>query len=669
MRDRIRWGILGAGNIAKALAAGVAASRTGRLTAVASRSPAKAAAFIAANLASHPQPSAIAAHGSYEALLDDANVDAVYIATPHPLHPWWAVRAAQAGKHILCEKPAALSHGQAQVMIQAAREHRVLFMEAFMYRCAPQTRKLIELVQSGVIGKLRMIEASFGFHFRGDDPNHRLISNALGGGGILDVGCYPVSAARLFAGAAVGQPFVDPVRVQACGQLGPTGVDEYAAAVLQLPGAVIAHVAAGVRVQLDNHLRLMGSEGMIDVSQPWVPAREGGRTTITVKGETVEIEADRHLYAYEVDAAGDAILAGKTEAAAPAMTLDDTLGNMAALDAWRDQIGLVYDAERGENAGPLTVAGLPLRRRASSNMRYGQVPGLNKPVSKLVMGCDNQNSYRDAAPVWDDWIERGGNAFDTACVYGRPRQRIMGQWLKARGLADQVVLICKGAHTPWCDPVSLTSQLRESLDDFQLSGVDLYIMHRDNPQVPVGEFVDVLNEHRAAGRIRAFGGSNWSSARIQAANDYAAQHGKQGFQLLSNNFSLARMVKPVWAGCVAASDAQFRGWLTQTQIANFAWSSQARGYFLPEAQRLKLGQANFECWDAEDNRQRRARAEQLAAQLGVLPINIAAAYVLCQPFPSFALVGPRTIAETVSTLPALDITLTADQLRWLNLES
>jgi len=163
----------------------------------------------------------------------------------------------------------------------------------------------------------------------------------------------------------------------------------------------------------------------------------------------------------------------------------------------------------------------------------------------------------------------------------------------------------------------------------------------------------------------AFGGSNWTIERFEAVNEYAKANGKQGFAVLNNNLSLARMVEPVWGGCIHASDSASRKWLEETGTAQFAWSSQARGYFLPEGERMKLGADNFACWDAPDNRARRGRAEELAAKKGCTPINIAAAYVINQSFPSFAIIGPRAIHETATSLPALDVELTAEEVAWL----
>jgi aryl-alcohol dehydrogenase-like predicted oxidoreductase len=327
-------------------------------------------------------------------------------------------------------------------------------------------------------------------------------------------------------------------------------------------------------------------------------------------------------------------------------------------------VGMVYDSELPAASRPVRGS---LRRRDSVTMRYATIPGMEKPMSRLIMGCDNQESFAHGAAVWDDWFERGGTSFDTSWVYGRgTMELLLGDWIKARGVRPEVVVTVKGAHTPRCFPDLLVADFHESLQRLKFDSADLYIMHRDNPEVPVGEFVDALNDLKARGLIRGvFGGSNWSFARFEEANRYAKAHGKQGLSVLNNNLSLARMVKPVWAGCLHVSDRESRKWLERTGTTNFSWSSQARGYFLPEGERMKLGSANFESWDSADNRARRGRAEELARAKGCSPINIAAAYVLSQPFPSFALVGPRAIHETATILPALDIELSTAEIDWL----
>jgi len=546
-------------------------------------------------------------------------------------------------------------------------------MEAFMYRCHPQTKRLVDLIREKAVGDVKVIQASFSFRC-GWNPEGRLLNQALGGGGILDVGCYTVSLSRLVAGAAMGKDFADPVELKACGHLGDlTRVDEYTIASLKFPGDVLAQISTGVQVTQDNVVRIFGTEGNILVPTPWIPARDPGETKIIVyrageeKPREIKIKTDRGLYALEADAVAEGI--ERRQAAPPAMTWDDTLGNMRTLDLWREQIGLVYDLEK-PGAQVLPVHKRPLRFSKESRMEFGEVEGLDKAVSRLVMGVDNQRSMPHAAVMFDDFFERGGNCFDTAWIYGGgSMERLLGQWMKNRGVRDEVAVIAKGAHTPHCDPESLTRELLQSLDRLQTDHADIYLMHRDNTDIPVGEFVDVLNEHKKAGRVRSFGGSNWTLERVDAANQYAKRKELTGFAAVSNNFSLARMVEPPWAGCLLSSDPTSRKWFEERQIPLFAWSSQARGFFTGRAHpEDKSDPELVRCWYAEDNFRRLERANELAEKKGVRPINIALAYVLCEPFPTFALIGPRTLSETRTSFESLDVHLTPDEVRWLNLE-
>jgi predicted dehydrogenase len=338
---KLRWGILGAGHIAGIFSRGVAASQTGQLVAVGSRTQESADRFAR-------EFGLARAHGSYEALLGDPEVSAVYVATPHPLHLEWTVRAARAGKHILCEKPIAMNRRGAVTMIETARACGVMLMEAYMYRCHPQTAKVVDLVRSGALGRIGLIQSSFGYCNR-FDPDARHWNKALGGGGILDVGGYPVSFARLVAGAADGMAFADPVSVVGAGRLHPrTGVDVYAAAMLRFANEITAQVACGIELLQDNSVRIYGSKGWLLVPEPWVTTRDGGTATLYLHRpgaavpEEIRITAPP-LYALEADAFGTALAAGWREV--PQMTAADTLGNMAVLDQWRAAIGLSYDAD------------------------------------------------------------------------------------------------------------------------------------------------------------------------------------------------------------------------------------------------------------------------------------------------------------------------------------
>ena len=192
-------------------------------------------------------------------------------------------------------------------------------------------------------------------------------------------------------------------------------------------------------------------------------------------------------------------------------------------------------------------------------------------------------------------------------------------------------------------------------------------MHRDNLDVPVGEFVDAMDAEVKKGRIRGpFGGSNWTTERMDEAIAYAEKTGKQAPAALSNNFALAEMLDPIWAGCVTASDDDWKAWLTKRQIPNFSWSSQARGFFTDRAGRDKRDNEELvRVWYSEKNFERRDRAIELAKKLGKNPIHVALAYVLAQPFPSVPLIGPRTLDELDDSLNAFDIKLTPEQVTWL----
>ncbi|MEL7088441.1 MAG: aldo/keto reductase, partial [Planctomycetota bacterium] len=440
----VRWGILGAGAIAQAFVRGVDALDGVQVAAVGSRSLDKAQAF--AQDAGIPDA---AAHGTYEALLADANVDAVYIATPHPMHAYWAIRAAEAGKHILCEKPAALNHAETMAMIEAARSHGVFFMEAFKDRCHPQTEKLLELLRDKAIGDIRTVHVEFGFNaddWDGYSPESRLFSPELGGGGILDVGCYAVEMARLIAGAASGKPFLDPVEVKGAGHVGETGVDEWAAAVLKFDNGVVAQVGTGVRAGLKNACHLVGSTGSITLPDPWLNSREDAEAGLIILEnadgkQEIKIASEHNGFGYETAVASRAILAGKTQADAPAMTWDDSLGQMKTLDAWRDQIGLSYPRETPEGfSAPLS--GRAAGPRDGHAMTYGRIEGLDRDISKFVMGCDNQSTFPHAAVMFDHWLEVGGNTFDTAHLYGGGKQeRLLGEWQTRRGVRDQINII------------------------------------------------------------------------------------------------------------------------------------------------------------------------------------------------------------------------------------
>lgn len=661
MSKTFSWGILGTGAIAGKFASELPHSQTGRLVAVGSRAQASADKFAAAH-------GGIRAHGSYESLLADPEVRAVYISTPHPEHAPWAIAAAEAGKHILCEKPLTLNHAEAMVVVEAAKRNGVFLMEAFMYRCHPRTARIAKLIRDGAIGKVKLIKADFSFASP-FSPGARLFNNALGGGGILDVGCYTVSIARFVAGAAAGRPFLDPVEAGGCAVLCETGVDAVAVASLKFPHDIVAQLSCGVDVRQAADLEVYGDAGVMRVPQFWNPP--GPIEVQTYKdGKVEKIAGGENPYKYAMEA--DALAAALPNLESPFVSWDDTLGNMQVLDRWREAAGVIYDAERPDSpAHKNLVSRQPLRPNRWAEVPSARIEGLDKPVSRLVMGVDNQRTLAHMSAMADDFLERGGNAFDTAYIYwGGMMESLLGRWIENRGVRGQVVVTVKGAHTPFCTPEYLLSQFEESLARLKTDYADIYLMHRDNPDVPVSEFVDVLDSLHRAGRVRVHGGSNWSIGRLRAANEYAAKTGRQPFRVVSNNLSLAEMISPVWAGCVCSKGAEWRQWFRENGAALFSWSSQARGYFAPGRFAGSVSDAEIErCWDSGDNRERRRRATELAQEKGVSPMNIALAFVLSQPFATFALIGPRTIQETRTALTGAGLQLTSAEVAWLDLET
>ena len=659
----IRWGIIGPGTIAKTFAEGVAHSTTGKLVAIATRNPDRPGL-------SDGFPGARIVNG-YDALLSDAEIDAVYIATPHTGHAEWAIKAIRAGKHVLVEKPIALSAYDADAIFHEAKKARVFAGEAYMYRLHPQTARIVELVKSGAIGEVRIIRSSFGFSMGSFRADHRLFANDSAGGGILDVGGYPVSMARLIAGAVSGQPFMEPSKVSGVAHLGQSGVDEWASAVLKFPNEIIAEVSCSIMANQDNVLRIIGSEGRIEVQDFWFASgHKGGIGKIDViKGkdrQTIEVAEDRYLYSFEVDAAGEAIRNQSQEFSYPGMSWADTLGNLRVMDQWRASVGLEYGVESAAKR-VLNVAGGTVAPGNSVPKR--QIPGVAKPASVVALGFEFFPNFASASLTLDSFYEAGGNLFDTAFVYGGGKtEAIFGDWHTSRNVPrEEIVLIGKGAHSPLCYPDVIAKQLDQSLNRLKTDYVDIYFMHRDNTDVPVGEFVDAMDAEVKRGRIRGiFGGSNWTRQRMDEAIAYAQKTGKAAPGALSNNFSLAEMLDPIWAGCVAASDEPWKEWAKERQIPNFAWSSQGRGFFTDRAGRDKRDDEEIvRVWYSERNFERRDRAIELAKELGRHPIHIALAYVIAQPFPVIPLIGPRTIAELEDSLSALDIKLTPEQARWL----
>lgn len=319
-------------------------------------------------------------------------------------------------------------------------------------------------------------------------------------------------------------------------------------------------------------------------------------------------------------------------------------------------------------------------------MRYGNLEGINKPISRLVQGTVPIGSDKIEASfkLLDDIFALGCTTFDTAHVYGNGDvERTFGRWLAERGLREQVVILGKGAHhnqdRQRVTPHDITADIYDSLARFKTAYIDLYVLHRDDPSVPVGPIIDVLNEHLSAGRIHAFGGSNWTHERVQAANEYAQTHGLKGFSVSSPNFSLAEQYEPPWANCVTISgpqNAAARDYYAKTKLPLFTWSSLAGGFFSGRFSRDNLNSFTgyfdvlcVNCYCRESNFQRLDRVRELAAETGLSIPQIALAYVMSQPLDIYALVGCNSGDEFAANVAALDHHLSPETLAWLDLRS
>ncbi|WP_338768025.1 Gfo/Idh/MocA family oxidoreductase [Massilia sp. METH4] len=327
----IRWGILGTGKIATAFAAALKDTPDAVLAAVASRSVDSATAFAT----EHGSHELTKSHGSYQALADDPDVDAIYIATPHPMHRDNALMCLEGGKHVLVEKAFTVNRREAEEVVTLARAKKLFVMEAMWTRFHPAVLEAKRVAASGEIGTVAAVQGDFGFH-ADVEPEHRLFNPALGGGSLLDLGIYPLSIAAYFLG---------PVKaVQAVGQLGPTGVDVQCAFALQHENGALASCTSSLAVRTPVEFTVYGSKGFVRLH-----GRFNNTEELTVELSDGSRRAQRiprigNGYAHEIIEVNRCLREGLTES--PVMPLDETLALMGVLDEMRRQIGVVYDADR-----------------------------------------------------------------------------------------------------------------------------------------------------------------------------------------------------------------------------------------------------------------------------------------------------------------------------------
>ena len=325
--DKIRWGILGCGSIAKKFAEGLTVIPDAELAACGSRTQESADAF-------GDQFEVARRHASYEALAADPEVDAIYVATPHPYHKENSILCLGEGKAVLCEKPFALNAGELQEVVDFARDKGVFLMEAMWTRFLPTMVRIRELLAAGKIGEPRMVISDFGFR-SGWNPDGRLLNPALGGGGLLDVGIYATS----FAFMAMGGK--SPSQISSTASIGDTGVDEQAAWLFTYDEGQIAIGFSAVRTGTPQEATILGTEGRIRAESPFWCGEK--LTVVAGETETIELPKVGNGYNYEAVEVGNCLRQGKLES--DIMPLDESLRIMQTLDRIREPWGLKYPTE------------------------------------------------------------------------------------------------------------------------------------------------------------------------------------------------------------------------------------------------------------------------------------------------------------------------------------
>ncbi len=337
-RPRLGWGLIGAGGISDQLARALSYVPDARLVAVGSRDPAKAQAFIDLPRGLEAPREPVRAHGSYQALVDDPDVDVVYVGTPHPDHVASMRLALEAGKAVLCEKPFTVNRRDAEASVALARRRGAFLMEAMWMRYVPAMVELRRLVADGAIGEPVSTAADFGFAAGGLPPEHRALAPALAGGGLLDIGIYPLNFAAFVLGPIAA--------VQADAELGPTGVDVHTVFNLRHAGGQRSQGMCSLRATTACNATVLGTQGRIDIEPPFYAAQRLRVTRGAHEGAPVEI-VDKpwrgNRYVAQVEEVQRCLRAGLAES--PAMPLDESIALVGWMDAMRAQMGLRYPGE------------------------------------------------------------------------------------------------------------------------------------------------------------------------------------------------------------------------------------------------------------------------------------------------------------------------------------
>ncbi len=304
-------------------------------------------------------------------------------------------------------------------------------------------------------------------------------------------------------------------------------------------------------------------------------------------------------------------------------------------------------------------------------MLFGEITGLEKKISKIILGNDKQKKYSSASKLWDFYYENGGNTFDNSIYYrSGESEKFLGKWIKSRGLEENIVLISKVGEVS-SKPSEILSLLQISLERLQSNIADILILHHHNKQVPIGEYVDALNDIKSLGKIKLFGISNISKERFDESLKWSKKNNKIPFSIINNQFSLAKMEKPLWPDCLSISDYDYIKYLENNKITHFAWSSQARGFFIKENFIQKLLKRKFhrylkDCFNNSENIKKRKKAEELSYKYNCSSNDIALSWVMDQKFPSYAIIGPKNKSELRFSMNSLNIMLSDEDKKYLS---
>ena len=665
--SKVRWGVIGTGSIANAFAHSIKHCNQSKLISVFGRNKETLQIF--------SQKFDVTGMNDIEELVSSNEIDAIYIATPHSSHFEYALQAIKNNKHVLCEKPIAMNHIESMVLFGLAKDCGVFLMEAYMYRTHPQTFNILKNIDSLCDSDKKIeINSSFGFH--AEIPiDHRLRNPILGGGAIMDVGCYPLSMSKLLAGRILKKPYADPISIEASGNLDETGVDSNSKARIFFSENIEANISCAINKEYENNLEIISGDYKLCVSQPWHCGQfQDGHSAIQVYSKNklvdeISYKDEVGLFTREIDHASECILNNRLES--DLISHADSQSIMLWLDKWRKELGIKCPHESKETSQLIKSNFFSIQNKKLQGIK---IDGFDKNFSKLALGCDNQTSDIHAFAMFDYFYGAGGRVFDTAYIYNNGMgDKYLGNWINSRNVQEEIIVLGKGAHTPDCRPECIKPQIIESLERLNLDKIDIYCLHRDNNDIPVSEFIDALNEIKAEGLINKIGASNWKLERFKQARDFALKEDKEPFTILSNNFSLAEMIDPVWPGCVAINN-NFLEYIDQNNIILFPWSSTARGFFIKKKEMATSDHFSNpsmdeekRVWHSETNLKKREICFNIAADRNVEPIEIALAYVIQSSKIIFPLIGPRTINELNSSIFATSVNLSDAEIEQLTI--